>query len=172
MGRRPGSTLYTPSKVNNWSDLDTWFCQKTQKMLSTNHHMATLDDGDLAQTISITSMSWQDMTRLNGWSWHRIEMNGENLWSYGLCYSQATETERERKKHCYIHSSHFQINLGQPYSSHLEHNLQDRWQRSFMGQTPSLYSTNSFKALKVNSYKLKQHILNISQLKIKLSYRI
>jgi len=44
-------------------------------MFSTNHHMVTLDEGDLTPTTSITSTSWQDVTRLNC-CWHRTGMSG------------------------------------------------------------------------------------------------
>jgi len=42
---------YTLSMLDNWSSSDTWSSQKTQPTLSTNHYMATPDEGDLAPTI-------------------------------------------------------------------------------------------------------------------------
>jgi len=64
--------------------------RKLNLLLSTSHYLATTDEGDLAPTTSTTFTSWQDVTRMNCWSWHRTGMSGENLWSSDLTYRHPT----------------------------------------------------------------------------------
>jgi len=67
--------------------------------------------GDLAPTSSITSASWQDVARLNCWSWHRTGgMTGENLWSSDLTHSHLRENcSNQIDKWLNVWLIHFQL---------------------------------------------------------------
>jgi len=87
--------LCTLFRFDNWSSSDTWSGQNSIYALYQTLHVNTRHC-DLAPTTSTTFASWQDVTRLNCWSWLRTGMSGKNLWSSGGLTHTAIQLERER----------------------------------------------------------------------------
>ena len=88
--------LCTLFRFDNWSSSGTWSGQNSIYALYQTLHVNTRHC-DLAPTTSTTFASWQDVTRLNCWSWLRTGMSGKNLWSSGGLTHTAIQLERERE---------------------------------------------------------------------------